>query len=100
MRAFARLFDELDASTATSAKVEALKRYFTAAAPADAAWAVYFLAGGKPRQVVPMALLGALAMQRVDQRVDAAVVPAQFVEDPSSHRFGEHGEYVSGHICI
>lgn len=61
MRNFARLFAELDASTATLAKVEALKRYFASAASADAAWAVYFLAGGKPRQVVPTALLRALA---------------------------------------
>ena len=61
MRRFAQLFAELDATTATSAKVEALKRYFAAAAPRDAAWAVYFLAGGKPRQVVPAGLLGELA---------------------------------------
>ncbi len=61
MRDFARLFAELDASTATLAKVDALKRYFAGAASADAAWAVYFLSGGKPRQVVPTALLRALA---------------------------------------
>lgn len=61
MRNFARLFAELDASTATLAKIDALKRYFASAASADAAWAVYFLAGGKPRQVVPTALLRALA---------------------------------------
>src|SRR4029079_4679699 len=42
-------------------KVEALKRYFAAAAPSDAAWAVYFLAGGKPRQVVPSGVLWAVA---------------------------------------
>ena len=53
MKRFARLYAELDASTATGAKVDALRRYFAAAAPADAAWAVYFLAGGRPRQVVP-----------------------------------------------
>ncbi len=64
MLAFSRLFAELDASTATSAKVDALKRYFAVAAPADAAWAVYFLAGGKPRQVVPTALLRVLACER------------------------------------
>ena len=64
MKAFAQLFNELDASTATGAKVDALKRYFAVAAPADAAWAVYFLAGGKPRQVVPTALLRALACER------------------------------------
>lgn len=64
MKRFARLYAELDASTATSAKVEALKRYFAEAAPADAAWAVYFLAGGKPRQVVPTAALRSLACER------------------------------------
>jgi len=64
MNRFAQLFSELDASTATSAKVEALQRYFAQAAPADAAWAVYFLAGGKPRQVVPTAALRALACER------------------------------------
>ena len=52
MRAFASLFAELDASTATTAKVDALVRYFGTADPGDAAWAVYFLAGGKPRAVV------------------------------------------------
>ena len=61
MKRFAHLFAELDATTATGAKVDALKRYFAAAAPRDAAWAVYFLAGGKPRQVVPIGLLGELA---------------------------------------
>jgi DNA ligase-1 len=61
MRLFAALFAELDASTSTFAKVEVLKRHFARAAPRDAAWAVYFLAGGKPRQVVPTATLRALA---------------------------------------
>jgi DNA ligase-1 len=61
MKRFARLFAELDRSTATLAKVDALKRYFAEAAPRDAAWAVYFLAGGKPRQVVPSGVLWAIA---------------------------------------
>ena len=64
MKRFAQLYAELDASTATGAKVDALKRYFAQAHSADAAWAVYFLAGGKPRQVVPTATLRALACQR------------------------------------
>jgi len=64
MKRFAQLFAELDRSTATLAKVDALKRYFASAAPRDAAWAVYFLAGGKPRQVVPNAVLWATACQR------------------------------------
>lgn len=61
MRRFAELFEALDASTATGDKVDALVRYFARAPAADAAWAVYFLAGGKPRQVVPTAVLRAAA---------------------------------------
>lgn len=64
MRQFAELYEQLDASTATSAKLAALARYYAAAPASDAAWATYFLAGGKPRQVVPTALLRALACQR------------------------------------
>ena len=63
MKQFSRLFAELDATTSTNAKVEALQRYFASAAPADAAWAVYFLSGGKPRQVVSMAKLALLACE-------------------------------------
>lgn len=57
MQRFARLYTELDSTTATQEKVAALRRYFVEAAPADAAWAVYFLAGGRPRQVVPTRVL-------------------------------------------
>ncbi|MEO8056820.1 MAG: ATP-dependent DNA ligase [Burkholderiales bacterium] len=74
MKAFARLFNALDASTATGAKVGSLKAYFAVAPSADAAWAVYFLAGGKPRQVVPTAVLRALACER------AAIAPWLFEE--------------------
>ena len=57
MQDFAALYAALDASTGTADKVDALAAYFAAAEPADAAWAVYFLAGGKPRQRVPTAVL-------------------------------------------
>src|SRR3954471_4013148 len=63
MRRFSQLFAELDETASTNAKVEALARYFSEAPARDAAWAVYFLAGGKPRQVVPMGTLGALACE-------------------------------------
>jgi DNA ligase-1 len=63
MRRFARLYAELDAQTATNAKVAALRRYFADAPAADAAWAVYFLAGGKPRQAVPTRLLREIAQR-------------------------------------
>jgi DNA ligase-1 len=61
MRRFSRLFSELDATTSTNEKVDALTRYFDEAPARDAAWAVYFLAGGKPRQVVKTASLVGLA---------------------------------------
>ncbi|HYF42438.1 MAG TPA: ATP-dependent DNA ligase [Ramlibacter sp.] len=63
MKQFSQLFAELDSTTSTNAKVEALQRYFAQAAAADAAWAVYFLAGGKPRQVAPMSVLAGLACE-------------------------------------
>ena len=61
MKRFAELFVELDATTSTSAKVTALQRYLGAVDDADAAWAVYFLSGGKPRQLIKTAQLRALA---------------------------------------
>jgi DNA ligase-1 len=61
MKAFAALYRELDESTSSLSKQAALQAYLRSAAPADAAWAVYFLAGGKPRQLVPAKLLRELA---------------------------------------
>lgn len=63
MKRFAALYARLDATTSTSAKVDAMAEYFAQAAPPDAAWAAYMLAGGKPRQVVPTARLRALACE-------------------------------------
>jgi len=63
MQRFAILYTELDASTSTLAKVAALRGYFEAADRRDAAWAAYFLAGGKPRQTAPSALLRRLACE-------------------------------------
>lgn len=53
MKAFADLYAALDETTKTNEKVAALTRYFEQAPPGDAAWAVYFLIGRKPKQVVP-----------------------------------------------
>ena len=66
MRRFAQLYAELDASTATEAKLAALQRYLADADPADAAWGVYFLAGGKPQQTVPTAVLRREATRQAD----------------------------------
>lgn len=63
MKAFAELYARLDATTSSNAKLQAMQEYFAEAPPADAAWAVYFLAGGRPRQVVPTRVLRELATQ-------------------------------------
>ncbi|HTH44606.1 MAG TPA: ATP-dependent DNA ligase [Oxalicibacterium sp.] len=63
MRDFARLYAELDETTATNRKLDALKNYFSRTPPQHAAWAVYFLAGGKPRQTVPTKLITQYAIE-------------------------------------
>ncbi len=63
MKRFAQLYRELDGTNSTLGKIAALERYFRDAAAADAAWAVYFLSGNKPRQVVPSRKLYALAAE-------------------------------------
>lgn len=63
MKAFAMLYSRLDATTSSNAKLAAMRDYFREADPADAAWAVYFLAGGRPRQLVPTKVLRATAIE-------------------------------------
>ncbi|HEY4263558.1 MAG TPA: ATP-dependent DNA ligase [Schlesneria sp.] len=53
MKAFADLYSALDETTRTAQKVAVMAAYFSTESPADAAWAVYFLSGRKPRQAVP-----------------------------------------------
>ena len=66
MKRFARLFTELDETTRTGEKVAAMERYFAEADAADAAWAVYFLSGGRPRRLVPVRRVAAWAMEVSD----------------------------------
>ncbi|MBS7806651.1 ATP-dependent DNA ligase [Variovorax sp. PCZ-1] len=69
MKRFAQLYAELDATTSTNDKLAALQSYFgdvAASHPHDAAWALYFLAGGKPRQVVKTGLLKLWAQEAAD----------------------------------
>lgn len=63
MKQFAALYAALDASTSTNDKVAALLQYYHNAPPEDAAWATYFLAGGKPRQVVNTRMLREIAQR-------------------------------------
>lgn len=57
MKLFTELYVQLDQTNKTNEKVEAMRFYFEQAAPHDAAWALYFLSGRKPRQIVPSKFL-------------------------------------------
>ena len=61
MKRFGQLFEALDATTSTSAKVDAMVSYLSSVDADDAAWAVYFLAGGKPKQLLPTRLIREVA---------------------------------------
>lgn len=57
LRDFARLYDRLDRTTSTDAKVAALVEYFRAADAADAAWALFFISGNRFKRLLPGKLL-------------------------------------------
>ena len=63
MRLFTELYVALDQTNKTNEKVEAMRYYFEHAPPGDAAWALYFLSGRKPRQIVPSRLLREWALE-------------------------------------
>ena len=87
MRAFARLYAALDETTSTSAKVAALVDYFRAAPPADAAWAVHFLSGRRPKRLVASGDLRAWAAA-------AAGIPDWLFEE-SYHTVGDLAETIT-----
>jgi DNA ligase-1 len=49
------LYDAIDRTTSTNAKVSAMAGYFRSAPAADAAWAVFFLTGRRLKRLVPYA---------------------------------------------
>jgi DNA ligase-1 len=53
VRRFAALYEALDRTTSTNAKVAALVDYFRSAPAADAAWAVFFLTGRRLKRLLP-----------------------------------------------
>ena len=52
MKRFAALYDAIDSTTSTNAKVAAMVAYFGDAPAADAAWAVFFLTGRRLKRLV------------------------------------------------
>ena len=57
MHRFATLFDAIDRTTSTNAKVAAMADYFADAPREDAAWTVFFLTGRRLKRLVPSAAI-------------------------------------------
>ena len=63
MKAFAHLYEALDRTTSTNAKVDALVRYLASAPPADAAWALFFLTGRRLKRHLATRLMHAWTLE-------------------------------------
>jgi DNA ligase 1 len=63
VKAFADLYAALDETTKTNEKIAAMSRYFGSAPPEDAAWAVHFLIGRRPKRLIETRKLVAWAME-------------------------------------
>ncbi|HEU4680304.1 MAG TPA: ATP-dependent DNA ligase [Gemmatimonadales bacterium] len=87
MKAFAQLFTAIDETTATNEKVAALVDYFRSASPGDAAWAIHFLSGRRPKRLVSSGKLRAWA-------AEAAGISSWLFEE-SYHAVGDLAETIT-----
>ena len=87
MKAFASLYAALDQTTKTNEKVAALKRYLAAAPPEDAAWAVSFLIGRRPKRLLESRKLAQWA-------AEAAGVP-EWLCTECYHAVGDFAEAIA-----
>jgi DNA ligase-1 len=87
MKAFAELYTALDETTKTNGKVAALTSYLAAAAPEDAAWAVNFLIGRRPKRLLESRKLAQWAIE------EAAVPDWLFGE--CYHAVGDFAETIA-----
>lgn len=65
MKRFSRLYLELDMTTSTNAKVDAMVSYFAQADDQDAAWALFFLSGQRIKRPIKRRLMGEWACELV-----------------------------------
>lgn len=87
MKAFAELFSALDETNKTNEKIDALVQYFKSVPPEDAAWAIFFLSGRKPKAVVQVPKLCLWAIESAD------ISPWLF--DESYDAVGDVGETIA-----
>lgn len=65
MQAFAALFEQLDQTNATNDKVRIMTEFFRRADPDTSAWALFFLSGQRPKQLVGSSKLRRWAQEKV-----------------------------------
>lgn len=65
MQAFAQLFEQIDQTTSTNEKVDRLAEFFRRQDADTCAWALFFLAGRKPKQLVGSAKLRKWAQESI-----------------------------------
>jgi DNA ligase 1 len=87
MKLFTELYNELDQTNKTNEKIEALKNYFEQAEKSDAAWALYFLSGRKPRQIVR-------SMKLREWALELSGIP-EWLFNESRHTVGDGAETIA-----
>ncbi|MEM6715473.1 MAG: ATP-dependent DNA ligase [Cyanobacteria bacterium P01_C01_bin.147] len=87
MKRFTELFQAIDATTSTNAKVEALRQYFADEAPENAVWALYLLLSKTRRRLVTSRVLRDVYLKISD-------LPEWLFEDCYSH-VGDSAEVIA-----
>jgi DNA ligase 1 len=65
VKSFAGLYDAIDRTTSTNAKVDAMAAYFRGATPADAVWALFFLTGRRLKRLIKSRDLWEWTIERI-----------------------------------
>ncbi|MGF1459835.1 MAG: ATP-dependent DNA ligase [Leptolyngbyaceae cyanobacterium] len=87
MKRFTELFQAIDATTSTNAKVEALRQYFATEAPVNAVWALYLLLNKTRRRLVTSRILR-------DVYLSISEMPEWLFKDCYSH-VGDSAEVIA-----
>jgi DNA ligase-1 len=87
MKAFSEVFTQIDQTTSTNEKIDALVDYFKAAEPKDAIWCVALLTGKRPRRTVKSGELR-------DWCIELSGITAWLVEE-SYHVVGDLAETIT-----
>ena len=87
MKAFSTLFAELDGTSSTTAKLEALETYFRSAPPADGAWALALLLGKRRKRLITGRRLREICLK--------ALALPDWLFEACSNQVGDSAETVS-----